>query len=113
MALYKRQPGENLKLGVARSRDTDLGGGLAGWELFLSTELIQPGDRLYAKVNKKVLENGDLCLAARSCTGIYPSSPPDDLPDGFCQPPAVVEAPEVARPRALARLRAGADWAND
>ena len=65
VTLFKQRPGADRKLGVSRSRAYS---GDATWGWHTRQGQVDQGDRVYAKVERKVDNGGDVCRGDRSKT---------------------------------------------
>jgi hypothetical protein len=72
--LFKKQPGAgpDRKLGTTKTVFEHYGDGTGNWGISAPEGSLHRGDRLYVKVKRKVLDDGDVCLAARSNTKTWP-----------------------------------------
>jgi hypothetical protein len=69
--LFKQRRGPDRKLGATKSVFEHYGDGTGNWGIEGGAKLHR-GDRVYVKVRRKVLDDGDVCLAARSTTKTWP-----------------------------------------
>jgi hypothetical protein len=71
--LFKQRRGPDRKLATTKTFfDRDYGDGTGNWGMRPPEGTLHRGDRLYVKVERKVLDDGDVCLAARSNTKTWP-----------------------------------------
>jgi hypothetical protein len=66
----------NLKLGTTVSNFEDHGDGGDGtgnWGIEAPKRKLRRGDRVYVRVKRKVLDDGDVCRPARSVTKTWPT----------------------------------------